>query len=42
MVAVRVCACPQGCDQKANVWDLRSGQNIQSFENHVSDVNCVK
>lgn len=21
---------------------MRSGQNIQSFENHVSDVNCVK
>uniref|UniRef100_A0AAQ6AK28 Guanine nucleotide binding protein (G protein), beta 5b n=1 Tax=Amphiprion ocellaris TaxID=80972 RepID=A0AAQ6AK28_AMPOC len=32
----------QGCDKKANVWDMRSGQNIQSFECHESDINCVK
>uniref|UniRef100_A0A668SSS9 G protein subunit beta 5 n=1 Tax=Oreochromis aureus TaxID=47969 RepID=A0A668SSS9_OREAU len=32
----------QGCDMKANVWDMRSGQNIQSFESHESDINCVK
>ncbi|KAI3377735.1 hypothetical protein L3Q82_008879 [Scortum barcoo] len=32
----------QGCDKKANVWDMRSGQNIQSFESHESDINCVK
>ncbi|XP_078479017.1 guanine nucleotide-binding protein subunit beta-5b-like, partial [Lampetra planeri] len=31
-----------GCDRKANVWDMRSGQNIQSFESHESDINCVK
>ncbi|XP_034416311.1 guanine nucleotide-binding protein subunit beta-5b isoform X2 [Cyclopterus lumpus] len=32
----------QGCDKKANVWDMRSGQNVQSFETHESDINCVK
>lgn len=37
-----VFVCYQGCDKKANVWDMRSGQNIQSFESHESDVNCVK
>ncbi|KTF94262.1 hypothetical protein cypCar_00023819 [Cyprinus carpio] len=32
----------QGCDKKANVWDMRSGQNVQSFETHESDINNVK
>ncbi|RXN21400.1 guanine nucleotide-binding subunit beta-5 [Labeo rohita] len=32
----------QGCDKKANVWDMRSGQNVQSFETHESDINSVK
>ncbi|KAK3548025.1 hypothetical protein QTP70_002911 [Hemibagrus guttatus] len=32
----------QGCDKKANVWDMRSGQNIQSFDNHESDINAVR
>lgn len=41
-LSVCVCLCYQGCDMKANVWDMRSGQNIQSFESHESDINCVK
>lgn len=32
----------QGCDKKANVWDMRSGQCIQSFETHESDINSVR
>lgn len=37
------CSCSsQGCDKKANVWDMRSGQCIQSFETHESDINSVR
>lgn len=37
------CLCSsQGCDKKANVWDMRSGQCIQSFETHESDINSVR
>lgn len=32
----------QGCDKKAMVWDMRTGQCIQSFETHESDVNSVR
>lgn len=32
----------QGCDKKANVWDMRTGQCIQSFETHESDINSVR
>ncbi|XP_069766329.1 guanine nucleotide-binding protein subunit beta-5b isoform X2 [Narcine bancroftii] len=32
----------QGCDKKAMVWDMRSGQCIQSFETHESDINSVR
>ncbi|XP_010770403.1 guanine nucleotide-binding protein subunit beta-5-like [Notothenia coriiceps] len=31
-----------GSDRKSNIWDMRSGQNVQSFESHESDINCVK
>ncbi|XP_047622287.1 guanine nucleotide-binding protein subunit beta-5 isoform X2 [Phacochoerus africanus] len=32
----------QGCDKKAMVWDMRSGQCIQAFETHESDINSVR
>ena len=32
----------QGCDRQALIWDLRSGQCVQSFEGHDADINCVK
>ena len=32
----------QGCDRQALIWDLRSGQCVQSFEGHEADINCVK
>lgn len=41
-LCVSLHVCYQGSDKKANVWDMRSGQNIQSFESHESDINCVK
>lgn len=41
-LSLYVCLCYQGCDKTANVWDMRSGQNVQSFESHESDINCVK
>ncbi|KAH9399024.1 guanine nucleotide binding protein (G protein), beta 5, partial [Tyrophagus putrescentiae] len=31
-----------GCDRQALIWDLRSGQCVQSFEGHEADINCVK
>lgn len=41
--SLKCCVCVfQGCDKKANVWDMRSGQNVQSFETHESDINSVK
>lgn len=32
----------KGCDKMALIWDMRSGQCVQSFEGHESDVNSVK
>ncbi|XP_024610099.1 guanine nucleotide-binding protein subunit beta-5 isoform X2 [Neophocaena asiaeorientalis asiaeorientalis] len=32
----------QGCDKKAMVWDMRSGQCVQAFETHESDINSVR
>ncbi|KFO21418.1 Guanine nucleotide-binding protein subunit beta-5 [Fukomys damarensis] len=31
-----------GCDKKAIVWDMRSGQCVQAFETHGSDINSVR
>ncbi|KAL7980038.1 hypothetical protein Chor_001306 [Crotalus horridus] len=32
----------KGCDKKAMIWDMRTGQCIQSFETHESDINGVR
>ncbi|OQR67719.1 guanine nucleotide-binding protein subunit beta-2-like [Tropilaelaps mercedesae] len=32
----------QGCDRQALIWDMRSGQCVQSFEGHEADINTVK
>lgn len=32
----------KGCDRQALIWDLRSGQCVQSFDGHDADINCVK
>lgn len=32
----------KGCDRQALIWDLRTGQCVQSFEGHDSDINSVK
>ena len=32
----------QGCDRKALIWDMRSGQCVQTFDGHESDINTVK
>ncbi|KAI4468218.1 guanine nucleotide-binding protein beta g protein beta [Holotrichia oblita] len=32
----------QSCDKMVLIWDMRSGQCVQSFEGHESDVNSVK
>lgn len=32
----------KGCDKKACVWDMRTGQCVQSFETHESDINSVR
>lgn len=33
---------PQGCDRKALIWDMRTGQCVQTFDGHESDINTVK
>lgn len=32
----------QSCDKMVLIWDMRTGQVVQSFEGHQSDVNSVK
>lgn len=32
----------QGADKHALVWDIRTGQCVQSFEGHDADVNTVR
>lgn len=32
----------QSCDKTVLIWDMRTGQCVQSFEGHESDVNSVK
>lgn len=32
----------QGCDKVAMVWDMRTGECVQMFEGHESDINCVR
>ena len=32
----------QGCDKVANVWDMRTGECVQMFEGHDSDINSVR
>ena len=32
----------QGCDRQALIWDMRTGQYVQSFEGHEADINAVK
>jgi WD40 repeat protein len=32
----------QGCDKNALVWDIRTGQVINTFDNHNADINCVR
>lgn len=34
--------CFQGCDRKALIWDMRTGQCVQTFDGHESDINTVK
>ena len=31
-----------GCDKTAMVWDMRTGDCVQVFEGHDSDINSVK
>ena len=30
------------CDKQALVWDMRTGQPVQSFEGHAADINSVR
>lgn len=30
------------CDKMVLIWDMRTGQCVQSFEGHQSDINSVK
>ena len=32
----------QACDKMAFVWDMRTGNYVQYFEGHDSDINAVK
>jgi guanine nucleotide-binding protein subunit beta-5 len=32
----------QSCDKMAFVWDMRTGNYVQYFEGHESDINSVK
>ena len=32
----------QACDKMAFVWDMRTGNYVQYFEGHESDINAVK
>lgn len=32
----------QSCDKMLLLWDMRTGQSVQSFEGHLSDINSVK
>ena len=32
----------QGCDKVAMVWDMRTGDCVQVFDGHESDINSVK
>nr|CAD7444272.1 unnamed protein product [Timema bartmani] len=32
----------QSCDKMVLIWDMRTGQCVQSFEGHQSDINSVK
>ena len=32
----------QGCDKTAMVWDMRTGDCVQVFEGHESDINNVR
>jgi WD40 repeat protein len=32
----------QGCDKVAMVWDMRTGDCVQVFEGHQSDINSVR
>lgn len=32
----------KGCDRKALIWDMRTGQCVQTFDGHESDINTVK
>lgn len=32
----------QSCDRMVLIWDMRTGQCVQSFEGHQSDINSVK
>ena len=32
----------QSCDKTVMVWDMRSGECVQSFDGHESDINTVK
>ena len=34
--------CTQACDKMAFVWDMRTGNYVQYFEGHDSDINAVK
>ena len=33
---------PKACDKMAFVWDMRTGNYVQYFEGHESDINSVK
>lgn len=32
----------QGCDKMAMIWDMRTGESVQVFEGHESDINSVR
>jgi len=32
----------QSCDKTVMVWDMRTGQCVQVFEGHESDINSVR
>ena len=34
--------CLQSCDKAVMVWDMRSGQCVQVFDGHDSDINSVR
>lgn len=42
LLILRVPCSVQSCDKTVIVWDMRTGQCVQVFEGHESDINSVR